>query len=219
MQIVLTVFSAAALLCAAAFLSGADCFALRALARENRRKFCACLLLLPVFLFIPMGALPAFVSFKGSAALALLLVILSLAVYDGKVGLLSVLAAAASLFLLFLAHYARNAGFPGAECTFDLISSVSVWDGLPSDGKLLAVLSCLLLFLSAFVFVKKNKTDASVCLVVSVCCAPAVCIVLPLNVMLSEFLSGFSLYAFGFVCFWAAVFVLRKIIFFFAGLK
>ena len=37
--------------------------------------------------------------------------------------------------------------------------------------------------------------------------------------MLSEFLSGVSLYAAGFGCFWAVVFVLRKLIFFFVRLK
>ena len=216
---ILTVFSAAALLCAAAFLSGSDFSALRVPARENRRKFCACLLLLPVFLFIPMGTLPAFVSFRGSAALVFLFMTLSLAVYDGKIGLSSVLSAAASLLLLFLMHCARNEGFTGTEYTFDLISSISVWDGLTFVGKLPAVLSCLLLFLSAFVFVRKNKTDAAVSLFVSVCCALAVCIVLPLNAALSEFLSGVSLYAAGFVCFWAAVSVLRKLIFFFVRLK
>ncbi len=216
---ILTGFSAAALLCAAAFLSGSDFSLLHALARENRRKFCACLLLLPVFIFIPMGTLPAFVSFKGSAVPVLLLMILSLAVYDGKTGLSSALTAAASLLLLFLMHYARNEGFPGAEYTFDLISSVSVWDGMPSAGKLSAVLSCILLFVSAFVFAGKNKTDAAVSLFASVCCATAVCIVLPLNAVLSEFFSGFSLYAAGFACFWAAVSVLRRLIFFFARLK
>lgn len=216
---ILTVFSAAALLCAAAFLSGSDFSALRVPARENRRKFCACLLLLPVFLFVPMGALPAFVSFKGSAAFVFLFMTLSLAVYDGKFGLSSALSAAASLLLLFLMYYARNEGFTGTEYTFDLISSVSVWDGMPSAGKLSAVLSCILLFVSAFVFAGKNKTDAAVSLFVSVCCALAVCIVLPLNAALSEFLSGFSLYSAGFVCFWAAVSVLRKLIFFFARLK
>lgn len=211
---ILTVCSAAALLCAAAFLSGSDFSALRVLASESRREFCACLLLLPVFLFIPMGTLPAFVSFRGSAALVFLFMTLSLAVYDGKFGLSSALSAAASLLLLFLMYYARNEGFTGTEYTFDLIASVSVWDGLPSAGKLLAVLSCLLLFLSAFVFAGKNKTDDAVSLFVSVCCAQSVCIALPLNIMLSEFLSGFSLYAAGFVCFWAAVSVLRKLIFF-----
>ena len=216
---ILTGFSAAALLCAAAFLSGSDFSALRVPARENRRKFCACLLLLPIFLFIPLGTLPAFVSFRGSAALVFLFMTLSLAVYDGKFGLSSALSAAASLLLLFLMHYARNEGFTGTEYTFDLISSVSVWGGLPSAGKLLAVLSCLLLFLSAFVFAGKNKTDDAVSLFVSVCCAQSVCIALPLNIMLSEFLSGFSLYAAGFVCFWAAVSVLRKLIFFFVRLK
>ena len=216
---ILTVCSAAALLCAAALLSGSDFSALRVLASESRREFCACLLLLPVFLFVPMGTLPAFVSFRGSAALVFLLMILSLAVYDGKFSLSSVLSAVASLLLLFLMHCARNEGFTGTEYTFDLIASVSVWDGLPSAGKLLAVLSCLLLFLSAFVFAGKNKTDDAVSLFVSVCCAQSVCIALPLNIMLSEFLSGFSLYAAGFVCFWAAVSVLRKLIFFFVRLK
>ena len=216
---ILTGFSAAALLCAAAFLSGSDFSAVRALLCECRREFCACLFLLPVFLFVPMGTLPAFISFKGSAALVFLFMTLSLAVYDGKFGLSSALSAAASLLLLFLMYYARNEGFTGTEYTFDLIASVSVWDGMPSAGKLLAVLSCLLLFLSAFVFAGKNKTDDAVSLFVSVCCAQSVCIALPLNIMLSEFLSGFSLYAAGFVCFWAAVSVLRRLIFFFARLK
>ena len=184
--------------------------------RKNRREWRACLLLLPLFLFVPAAALPAFVNMDFSAAAVFISALLSIWIYEGKLTFAAALFSASAVCFMLLMYIALNFGFPGTIFSFDMISAVSGLKYLPPYGKIMAILSCSLLLGSAAVFVKKNGRSVFVRLFVLFCCAVAVSCVLSADIALicAEYLTGAALYAAGFVCFWSAVLLFRKVVLF-----
>lgn len=178
---------------------------------KNRQNLIASLFVICSFLFIPMGSLPTYLSFSGSALIFILFLFIAQILFDKNRKLLTISALVYIVFAILL-YYCREIGFAGDAYTLDLLSAVSVWQGADLTGKLLAAVSALLFICLAYCFSKGRNKESFVKIYTTAICAAVICFALPLHFGLDYGFTGLRLYLTDFICFWFAVIMLRTMI-------
>lgn len=175
-----------------------------------------CLLLSAVFLFIPMGCLPAFLNFPYSIFAVFLLILIAMFTefcahrnVPCKIWVNTILA---SVFILCLMQVALMCGFPGYVFSLNMLSCVNLWRYCDFVGCLFAVVSGFFLLFVAFCGAKVCD-DMFFQLFVSVCCAVFVSFALIPAVVCGFGCNIVCNVIFWYAFFWCAVLILKQAVF------
>jgi len=186
----------------------------------DRGQAVCCAVLLPIFLFIPVGSLPAFIDMEYSFFVIAILSICSVVlqtVFAGSRAVKPVASTALSFTaLVLLLCIALNLGFPGTKYSIEMLCNLNFWKYIDGFGKIIAVFVILSLIYIACISIKTQNSVFEQMFVLS-CCTIILCLVFPVLNFGCRFGFCYTGFALNFFCFWIAAAALKKLIYKLSG--
>jgi len=186
----------------------------------DRGQSLCCAVLLPIFLFIPVGSLPAFIDMEYSffviAALSFCSVVLQ-AIFTEDRAIKPLVSTAISLAALgLLLGIALNLGFPGTKYSIEMLCNLNFWKYIDGFGKILAFFAILSFLYTACIGFKTYK-GVFAQMFVLFCSAIVICLIFPVLNLGCCFGFCYTGFALNFFCFWVAAMALKKLIYKLSG--